>query len=47
MGQRYGEVSIDREPPVRLNNTAGTKYWHKLMTPRLGTTHNYNYFADS
>ena len=28
-----------------MTNIAGTKYWYKLMTLRLGTTHNYNYLA--
>jgi hypothetical protein len=39
-------VAIDHQPPVSLTNIPGTKYWYRLMTLRLGTTHNYNYFAD-
>ncbi len=38
-------VSIDKQPAVAMTPIAGTKYWYKLMTLRLGTTHNYNYFA--
>ncbi len=43
---RPATVSIDHQPAVALTNVPGTKYWYKLMTLRLGTTHNYNYFAD-
>jgi hypothetical protein len=39
-------VSVDKQPPLPMTNVAGTKYWYKLMTLRLGTTHNYNYFVD-
>ncbi len=39
-------VAIDHQPPVALTNIPGTKYWYRLMTLRLGTTHNYNYFAE-
>ncbi|HZL55784.1 MAG TPA: alpha/beta hydrolase-fold protein [Bryobacteraceae bacterium] len=39
-------VSIDRQPPVAMTNIPGTRYWYKLSTLRLGTTHNYNYFAE-
>jgi len=38
-------VSIDKQPPVAMTNIPGTKYWYRPMTLRLGTTHNYNYFA--
>jgi hypothetical protein len=38
-------VSIDHQPPLEMTNVPGTKYWYKLMTLRLGTTHNYNYFT--
>ena len=38
-------LSIDHQPPVPMTNVAGTRYWYKLATLRLGTTHNYNYFA--
>src|SRR5437868_7130368 len=40
-------VSVDKEPPVVMTNVPGTKYWYKLMTLRLGTTHNYTYFVDA
>jgi enterochelin esterase-like enzyme len=39
-------VSIDHQPPVAMTGIPGTKYWYKLMTVRLGATHNYNYFSD-
>jgi enterochelin esterase-like enzyme len=39
-------VSVDRQPAVSMTNIPGTKYWYKLMTLRLGTTHNYNYLVD-
>lgn len=39
-------VAIDKQPPVAMTNIAGTKYWYKLATLRLGTTHNYNYIVD-
>jgi len=39
-------VSVDKQPPLGMTNVPGTKYWYKLMTLRLGTTHNYNYFVD-
>ena len=39
-------VSIDHQPPVSMTNVPGTQYWYRLMTLRLGTTHNYSYFAD-
>ncbi len=38
-------VSIDHQPAVAMTNIPGTKLWYRLMTLRLGTTHNYNYFA--
>ena len=38
-------VSIDHQPALTMTNVPGTKYWFRLMTLRLGTTHNYNYFA--
>src|SRR3954447_467093 len=38
-------VSIDKQPPLPMTRVPGTKYWYRLMTLRLGTTHNYNYFA--
>jgi enterochelin esterase-like enzyme len=39
-------VSIDKQPAVPMQPVPGSKYWYKLMTLRLGTTHNYNYIAD-
>jgi hypothetical protein len=38
-------VAIDYQPPVPMKNVSGTNYWYKLAVLRLGTTHNYNYFA--
>jgi len=38
-------VSIDKQPPLAMEGIPGTKYWYRLMTLRLGTTHNYHYFA--
>jgi enterochelin esterase family protein len=29
-----------------MTNVPGTRYWYRLATLRLGTTHNYNYFAE-
>lgn len=39
-------VSIDKQPPVPMTNIPGTRYWYRLMTLRLGTTHNYNYLVE-
>src|SRR5262245_36029495 len=39
-------VSVDKQPPAAMTGVPGTKYWYKLMTLRLGTTHNYNYLVD-
>jgi len=39
-------VSVDKQPAVAMTNIAGTKYWYRLMTLRLGTTHNYNYLVE-
>src|SRR5580704_1643127 len=44
--EKPASVSIDKQPPVPMTNIPGTAYWYKLMTLRLGTTHNYNYLAD-
>ncbi len=38
-------VSIDKQPAVAMTPIPGTKYWYKVMMLRLGTTHNYSYFA--
>ncbi|MES1258928.1 MAG: esterase, partial [Acidobacteriota bacterium] len=38
-------VAVDHQPPLTMTNIPGTRYWYRLMTLRLGTTHNYNYFA--
>lgn len=43
---RQAFVSIDRQAAVAMRNIPGTNYWYKLMTLRLGTTHNYNYIVD-
>ena len=39
-------VAIDYKAPIPMANIPGTKYWFKLLTLRLGTTHNFNYFAN-
>lgn len=44
--EKPATLSIDHQPAVALTSIPGTKYWYRLMTLRLGTTHNYNYFAD-
>ena len=44
--EKPATVSVDKQPPVSMTNVSGTNYWYKLMTLRLGTTHNYNYFVD-
>jgi enterochelin esterase family protein len=38
-------VVIDGEPPVPMKSVAGTDYWYLLRRLRLGTTHQYHYFA--
>lgn len=38
-------VSIDRQPAVPLKRVAGSNYWYRLETLRLGTTHTYTYAA--
>ena len=38
-------MSIDKQPAVAMTPIPGTKYWYKLIMLRLGTTHNYSYFA--
>lgn len=38
-------VSVDHQPAVPMKPVSGTRYWYKLMTLRLGTTHNYHYYA--
>ncbi len=40
-------VSVDKQPPVSMKRVAGSNYWYRLMTLRLGTTHTYSYFAGS
>src|SRR5271169_2450737 len=44
--EKPASVSVDKQPAVPMTNIAGTRYWYRLMTLRLGTTHNYNYFAE-
>ncbi|HVW09651.1 MAG TPA: alpha/beta hydrolase-fold protein [Bryobacteraceae bacterium] len=38
-------VVIDGEPAVPMKRVAGTNYWYLLKMMRLGTTHQYHYFA--
>ena len=38
-------VVIDSEAPVPMKRVAGTNYWYLLKMLRLGTTHQYHYFA--
>ncbi len=40
-------VAIDKEPPVAMKRVPGTDYWYLLRRLRLGTTHQYHYFAGS
>lgn len=40
-------VSIDNQPAVGMTRIPDSDYWFRLMTLRLGTTHNYRYFAGS
>src|SRR5271166_3966092 len=44
--EKPATVSIDHQAALSMTNVPGTKYWYRLATLRLGTTHNYNYFAD-
>ena len=44
--EKPASVSIDHQPPLELKPVAGSKYWYKLLTLRLGTTHTYTYFSD-
>ena len=44
--EKPASVSVDKQPALPMTNIPGTKYWYRLMTLRLGTPHNYNYFAD-
>ncbi len=44
--EKPATVSIDHQPPIPLNPIAGSKYWFKLLTLRLGTTHSFTYFSD-
>ena len=39
-------VAIDGEPPVPMKRVAATNYWYLLKMLRLGTTHQYHYFAN-
>jgi enterochelin esterase family protein len=38
-------VSIDHQLALPMLNIPGTNLWYHLATLRLGTTHNYHYFA--
>ena len=44
--EKPASLSIDHQPQIVLNPIAGSKYWYKLLTLRLGTTHTYTYFSD-
>lgn len=44
--EKPASVSVDRQPAVPMTPVAGTRFWYKVMTLRLGTTHNYNYLVD-
>ncbi len=39
-------VVIDGEPAVAMKPVSGTQYWYLLRMLRLGTTHQYHYFAN-
>ena len=39
-------VSINWQPPMPMTRVAGTPYWIRLETLRLGTTHTYTLIAD-
>ena len=43
--QKEAAVSIDKEPPIAMKKVAGTDYWYLLKMLRLGTTHQYQYYA--
>src|SRR6478736_5331806 len=43
---KQASVSVDKQLPLPMTNVFGIRYWYWLMTLRLGTTHNYNYFVD-
>jgi enterochelin esterase-like enzyme len=38
-------VVIDGEPPLPMKRVNGANYWYLLRRLRLGTTHQYHYFA--
>jgi enterochelin esterase-like enzyme len=44
--ERPVTVSIDDQPPVPMTKVAGTTYWFRLETLRLGTTHTFTYIVD-
>src|SRR5882757_1790489 len=39
-------VSIDQQPPLAMEKEAGTGYWLRLVTMRVGVTHAYQFDAD-
>src|SRR5690242_12967449 len=39
-------ISIDEQPPLPMTPIAGTSYWYRLETLRLGTTHNFMGYLD-
>ncbi len=40
-------VVIDAEPAVPMKQVPGTNYWYLVRRLRLGTTHQYHYFANA
>lgn len=44
--QRPPTLSIDRQPPLPMTAVAGTSYWFRLETLRIGVTHTYTLIVD-
>ena len=44
--EKAATVSVDKQAAVAMTPVAGTRYWVRLMTLRVGTTHTYTYFAE-
>ena len=44
--EKAATVSVDKQAAVAMAPVAGTRFWYRLMTLRLGTTHTYTYFSD-
>lgn len=38
-------ISIDRQAPVPMTRVAGTEYWFRLETLRLGVTHTFTFYS--